>query len=86
MSVPKVILAVIVITLSAFAAGCPSGGGTGACVSSRVDYSSFSAVYCYDGWDKSDCTSNNEQHVNGASWTFYSGDSCSDRGYHSGSN
>ncbi len=60
--------------------------GTGACISSPVSYSYGSRVYCYDGWDESDCDDNDSTRTNGASWTFYSGDTCEDHGLTNGSN
>ena len=57
-----------------------SCGGTGCCVSDPVYYSYGYRVYCYDDWDKSDCEENDSEQVNGASWTFYRGDTCEDRG------
>ena len=67
------------------ATGC-DGNGVGACQSETVEYSQGLRVYCYDGWTRSECEDNDKQQVNGASWFFYSGQSCSDRGLDEGSN
>ena len=60
--------------------------GVGACVSEPVEYTFGLRVYCYSEWDKTECTENDELNVNGASWTFYSGQSCEDRDLTDGSN
>ena len=62
------------------------GGGSGACVSDPVQYSFGLAVYCYGGWSSADCSVNNNNQVNGASWAFYSGQTCEDRNLTDGSN
>ncbi|MCC6526799.1 MAG: hypothetical protein IT373_29390 [Polyangiaceae bacterium] len=75
--------AVVAVALGAQLGAC---AGVGACVSGPVSYSYGQRVYCYDDWDAAECDSNDDQHVNGASWSFYGGDTCWDRGLTSGSN
>ena len=55
--------------------GC--GGSGGACAGE----SSPGKGVCYDNWDQSDCDRNQEDEVNGADWTFHSGEQCEDIGY-----
>ena len=64
--------------------GC--GDGLGACVSEPVDLAFGLVVYCYDGWDRSDCNANDDQRVNGADWEFHGGQECEDRDLETGSN
>ena len=68
--------------------GCwPFGSGVGACVSDAVKFEYLGLrVYCYSYWDESDCTEHQQSQVNGANWTFYEGQTCSDRGLVDGSN
>lgn len=63
--------------------GC---GGLGVCVSEPVEFSFGLVVYCYDGWDRGDCSVNDDEQVNGASWEFHPGQVCDDRGLTEGSN
>lgn len=62
------------------------GDDSGACVSDPVTYNFGVRTYCYENWDESDCDRNADDQTNGADWTFYSGQSCADRGLHTGSN
>ncbi|NJD17675.1 MAG: hypothetical protein FIA95_00085 [Gemmatimonadetes bacterium] len=62
------------------------GPGTGACVSDAVQYTYGLRVYCYSDWSKEDCSKNDDDNVNGASWTFHEGQSCADRDLTDGSN
>ena len=78
-------LVAVALTLLALV-GPACGGGVGACVSSAVQYSFGLRVYCYSGWSGGECSVNDAEQVNGASWTFYSGQSCSDRDLVDGSN
>jgi hypothetical protein len=55
-------------------------------VSSAVEYSYGLRVYCYSNWTSDDCDNNDAENVNGASWTFHGGQSCSDRDLTEGSN
>lgn len=74
-----------VIVGSAQLAGC--GGGVGACVSDPVEFQQIGLrVYCYENWEKADCDENQAAQVNGADWNFHSGQTCSDRGFDTGSN
>ena len=59
---------------------------TGACVSSEVEYTYGFRVYCYNDWSRDECDDNDAQNVNGASWTFYAGQTCDDRDLVEGSN
>ncbi len=70
----------------ALGASCPTSTKDGACISTVVQFNTFSRVYCYEGWSKSDCTKNNTDQVNGAGWSFYAGDTCGKHGYQEGSN
>jgi len=50
---------------------------TGAC----TGYSDlFDKTYCYDGWTDADCEEYDDNEVNGASWYFYAGQTCEERG------
>ena len=40
----------------------------------------FNKTYCYDGWTEEDCDDYNDNEVNGATWYFYKGQTCSERG------
>ena len=63
------------------------GGGVGACVSDPVQFQEIGQRgYCYEDWYKEDCDGNQTAQVNGVDWTFYSGQTCSDRGFTTGSN
>lgn len=55
------------------------GGGTGACVGSGG--STLLSPVCKEDWSRSECQEWDEQEINGANWSFYSGDSCEDLGY-----
>jgi hypothetical protein len=64
-----------------------SCSGTGACVSDVVEFQFISdKVYCYDDFSKDECEDYTAQQINGASWTYYRGDTCDDRGLTEGSN
>jgi hypothetical protein len=79
--------AVAALTLATASCDVLTGSSEGACVSDVVEFSQIGdRVYCYDSWDKSDCDANDADNVNGASWTFYEGQTCEDRGLTEGSN
>ena len=64
-----------IITLIAFAlSAC---GSSGACVG---EYGAGKEE-CKEGWDKAECDQWDEDQINGSSWAFYSGDSCSSLGF-----
>jgi len=52
--------------------GCSS---TGACEGTD---GVFGHSYCYDDWTEDECDDYDAQQVNGANWTFHSGDTCAD--------
>ena len=62
------------------------GSGVGACVSDPVELQFSSHVYCYEGWDTSECEEQDAEEVNGAGWSFHEGQDCSDLGLQVGSN
>lgn len=78
--------AVILIAFALTSCDWITGGGVGTCVSDVVSYSFGDQVYCYDGWDESECDAYDADNVNGASWTFHGGQTCADRGLSEGSN
>ena len=78
--VKSALLLTAVLGMLAGCIGSDEGGGTGACVSSPVSYSYGAVTYCYDNWSSADCSNHDANQVNGASWTFYSGQTCADRG------
>src|SRR5688572_15860758 len=59
----------------------PACNGTGAC----DGYSDLLGKrYCEDGFDQAECQDWNDRDVNGASWNFYEGQTCEERGCPSG--
>jgi len=76
----------LVLFLVYGAAACINPDKDGACVSGPVSYSFGVRVYCYSGWAKNECQAYNRDEVNGASWSFHSGQSCGDRDLDDGSN
>ncbi|MEZ4319848.1 MAG: hypothetical protein R3F61_20220 [Myxococcota bacterium] len=64
-----------VVAVCAALGGC---GGTGVC----AGYSSlFDEEYCHDDWTRAECEDWDAQEINGAQWTFHSGQTCADRGF-----
>lgn len=49
---------------------------SGACVSTGG-----SPEECKQDWDQADCDDFDANNVNGATWTFYPGQTCADRGF-----
>jgi hypothetical protein len=71
----------------AIAPACFLFGGTGACVSSVVNFQfTTDKVYCYSGWDQPECADYNTQQANNATWSLQYGQDCDDLGYIEGSN
>ncbi len=84
MNIQMITTALALLSSSLTLTAC--GDDSGACVSDSVDYKYFVRTYCYDNWDRSDCDEHNDQPVNGTNWTFHAGETCEDRGLHSGGN
>ena len=66
------------LALSLLLPGAACGGGGGACVGSG---GVLSSPECKNGWSQSECQDWQNSGVNGATWTFQSGDACVDLGY-----
>lgn len=62
------------------------GEKTGVCVSDAVTYSYGQRVYCYSDFTEGECDEHDASEVNGASWSFHSGQTCADRDLDEGSN
>jgi hypothetical protein len=79
----NVIYVTAMIATTYVLSGCSSSGGDGVCVSSGAI---LGKTYCYNNFSKSECSDYDSQEVNGGSWFFHSGQTCSDRGLDEGSN
>ncbi len=68
----------LAFSLSVLLLGAACGGGGGACVGAG---GVLSSPVCKSGWSQSECQDWQNSGVDGATWTFQSGDSCMDLGY-----
>jgi hypothetical protein len=69
---PGIIIAVVaVLFLAGVWVAC---AGTGACIGEP-------GSYCKDGWTSAECSDWNNLGVNGSSWSFHAGQTCSSLGY-----
>jgi hypothetical protein len=77
----------LLVLCTLLSAGCEIfGGGSGACLSTQVDFTSFSTIYCENEFDKESCEDFNAREVNGAQWGWHKGKTCEDLGFEQGSN
>ena len=73
----KALLVLIVILLGGtILSACD---GVGACVGSGGGV--LLSPVCKEDWSRSECQEWDDEGINGANWSFYSGDSCEDLGY-----
>ena len=70
----RTILAIVAALFLATGAACSTSG---ACVSSGAI---TGQTYCRNGWTKAECSDYNNRGINGATWYFYKGQTCDDRG------
>ncbi len=73
------IISAILLVLGVGGLLCSSGcASTGACVGAG---GALSSPECKADWSESECNEWNSEAINGASWSYHAGDSCSDLGY-----
>ncbi len=68
----------IVLTVAALVLVTPACGSVGACLGVN---GIFDNDYCYNNFDQSECSVYSGEGVNGASWSYHGGSTCSDLGY-----
>ena len=76
----------VAIAGTLLASGCSGGASTGACQSDVGRTQFHASVFCYSGWDRSDCDDFQQRRVNGVEWTFHPGQTCAGRGLQEGAN
>jgi hypothetical protein len=76
-TVRTIFLSIAVAALGATAV-IACGSGAGACVGTG---GLLASPVCKEDWDEAECDDWDAQEINGASWSFNGGDSCTDLGY-----
>jgi hypothetical protein len=78
----SVLLLFVLVSMGDFLASGCGGSGTGACSMDNIDYAgSYGLQACHDDITSADCASMSSETLNGTTWTYHDGQSCSDIGF-----
>ena len=76
----------LIALVATAACGVVGLAGDGVCQSTPVEFSFGLVVYCQNDFSEDECSSYDNQGVNGAEWAFHSGQTCQERDLEEGSN